>query len=313
MKVCAVYFTEQEAGDAAAFFQTAQDRCPALEGIIVGEQLPMGAAAYPVVKAMHLKLPLPSLSPVAAVLPALEQQLFAWNPDVVLFENTPYGKEAAARLAVRRQGCALGDVLDFRIDTAQNEVSVQRRIYAQNLHAEYCINRFPLFLCLQVDQDQEKRMNSSVDWQVVCADPQPQKWYQQKEMIQCDSSGNPLEHAQIILAMGRGMSDPHARELLNELAAGWNASIGATRTAALLGYRSLSDMLGISGIRAKPELCIVFGASGSMPFMAGVEKSTTLVAVNRDPDALILEQCDYAIVDTCENVLQELVRYKQGG
>lgn len=310
MKVCAVSFVESTQGDAAAFFHTVGNKCPNVLGIIVGEQLPKGAKAYPVAKAVHIKLSMPMLSPVVAALPALEQQLVAWSPDVILFENTPYGKEAAVRLAVRNKGKVLGDALDFRIDPAQEKVYIQRRIYAQNLYAEYEMNHFPLFISLQVDSDQEICSKDLPDWQVVCAAPQAQKWYHQNELIQCDDSSNPLEHARIVLAMGRGMSDPHARELLRDLAVRWKACIGVTRTAALSGYHSLTDMLGISGIRVKPDLCIVFGASGSMPFMAGVEKSATLVAINQDPEALIMERCDYAIVDTCENILQELAQHE---
>jgi electron transfer flavoprotein alpha subunit len=82
--------------------------------------------------------------------------------------------------------------------------------------------------------------------------------------------------------------------------------LGGTRPAVLDAWLKHKDLVGASGNLIRPKLCLAMGVSGSGPFMAGVEKSGVLAAVNNDPDALIFKYCDVGVVEDCNAVASEL-------
>ncbi|MDR2046557.1 MAG: FAD-binding protein [Clostridiales bacterium] len=62
-------------------------------------------------------------------------------------------------------------------------------------------------------------------------------------------------------------------------------------------------VVGQSGAVIAPDLCVTFGVSGASAFMAGVEQSKKIIAVNTDADAPIFSCADYGIVADAEKAL----------
>ena len=56
-----------------------------------------------------------------------------------------------------------------------------------------------------------------------------------------------------------------------------------------------------------PKLYVALGISGAIQHMIGVANTETIVAVNSDPNAAILKQCDYYIVGNVEDTVPQLV------
>jgi len=110
---------------------------------------------------------------------------------------------------------------------------------------------------------------------------------------------SPTQQAKLLLVGGRGMGKEGIAKLqaLASLLAG---AFGLTRAAAQNGWGGMDRVIGQSGIVARPEVCVAFGASGAAAFMAGVEKARALVAVNTDPDAPIFHYADYGVIEDAE-------------
>ena len=84
-------------------------------------------------------------------------------------------------------------------------------------------------------------------------------------------------------------------------------ALGGTRPAVYNGKIPRERMIGSSAAVLSSKCCIVFGASGAAPFVAGVEKSKLLIAVNRDPNALIFDNCDVGVVADCNEFAEALL------
>lgn len=117
-----------------------------------------------------------------------------------------------------------------------------------------------------------------------------------KEIRQDASRGIDLTEADIIISGGRGMKDPDNFRLLFECADLIGAAVGASRVAVDAGWVPHSMQVGQTGATVSPKVYIACGISGSVQHFAGMKTSGLIVAVNTDPEANIVKNCDYYIV-----------------
>lgn len=117
---------------------------------------------------------------------------------------------------------------------------------------------------------------------------------------------NPLLEARTLLVGGRGLGSRAACDALRVLAAQMGGQAAFSRAAATNGWGGFDEIIGQSGVRVAPQLCITFGVSGASAFLAGVQDAKTLVAVNTDPDAPIFQHAEYGIVADAPQMVARL-------
>ena len=115
-----------------------------------------------------------------------------------------------------------------------------------------------------------------------------------------------LGKAKVIFLGGCGLGTKENYLRMKELAKQFGASAGCTRLAALKGWADYDEVVGISGWHLGADLCIVFGASGAGPFLAGLKDVKKIVVVNNDKNAAIFRFAHYGICDDCSQILEEL-------
>ena len=72
--------------------------------------------------------------------------------------------------------------------------------------------------------------------------------------------------------------------------------------------------IGLSGRTVRPKLIITCGVSGAIQFVAGMNNSEQVVAINSDPDASIFKVANYALVGDIYEIIPQLIeQIKQGG
>lgn len=129
-----------------------------------------------------------------------------------------------------------------------------------------------------------------------------------KTVARSRAEGPRLEHAQIIVAGGRGLGAPENFHLVEELAAALGGLAGASRPIVDDGWVDPSRQIGLTGKITRPALYIGAGISGASQHMVGCAAAKTIVAINRDADAAIFRHARYGIVGDCLEVLPELIR-----
>ena len=233
------------------------------------------------------------------------QQYFEHNPaELIVIPSGVRGDELAARLGVLTGAACLlaARALSFEGDA----VRVKKPVYAGNLTAEFEFSAKPLVISLALGAElPPPRAAERQEFLSFYAETEAPPWLAGAEYEKIESAA-PLKSRGYVLAAGRGVGKKENFEKLEELAEILGGELGGTRPAVYDGRLAPERMIGSSGAVLAPKCCLVFGASGAAPFMAGVEKSSLLVAVNRDPNALIFDGCDVGVVADCSEFTEAL-------
>jgi electron transfer flavoprotein alpha subunit len=78
------------------------------------------------------------------------------------------------------------------------------------------------------------------------------------------------------------------------------------------GWASEEQMIGQSGKTVRPRLYIGVGISGMSHHVVGMDESEFVVAINKDPKAIIFEFSDLAIVGDYRDIIPHLVDELRG-
>lgn len=126
----------------------------------------------------------------------------------------------------------------------------------------------------------------------------------------------PLAEAELVVSGGRGLKGPENWNIITDLAHALGAATACSRPVSDSGWRPHSEHVGQTGLAIAPNLYIAIGISGAIQHLAGVNRSKTIVVVNKDPEAPFFKAADYGIVgDAFEVVpkITEAVKKLKGG
>ena len=116
----------------------------------------------------------------------------------------------------------------------------------------------------------------------------------------------PLTEANLVVSGGRGLKGPENWGILLDLAKALGAATACSRPVSDTDWRPHHEHVGQTGIQIAPNLYIAIGISGAIQHLAGVNRSKTIVVINKDPEAPFFKAADYGVVGDAFEVVPKL-------
>ena len=115
-----------------------------------------------------------------------------------------------------------------------------------------------------------------------------------------------LRDADVVIAGGAGC-DATSWHLVEDLAEAIGGRVAASRGAVEAGLAERAQQVGQTGVIVHPRLYVACGISGALQHAVGMQDSATIVAINRDPNAVVFRLAHFGIVADVGDAIPELV------
>ncbi len=227
----------------------------------------------------------------------------------VILPASRSGLSYAPRVAVRLGGGLLEDVIEVESDGAT--VGAKRFTYLSRVTESTRSVGLPVVISVKVNILSPAEPAAGAGQVATIALPIDAAATRVEVLSQAKAStgGVSLDEASIVVTGGRGMGGPEGfTKLIEPLAGCVGAAVGATRAVVDAGWRPYSDQVGQTGKSVAPNVYIAIGVSGAVQHLSGMNRSKTIVAINKDKDAPIFKVADYGVVGDLNDVVPELLK-----
>ncbi len=221
---------------------------------------------------------------------------------VIVFSNNFAGKAVAPRLSVRlKAGLVTGAVA---LPDTSNGFVVKKNVFSGKAFANVAINTAVKIISLNPNAyfiTTSDGVAAVADLNVTVDAAKVQVTATSK--VEGDV---PLTEAEIVVSGGRGLKGPENWGLVTDLAKVLGAATACSRPVADINWRPHHEHVGQTGIAIAPNLYIAIGISGAIQHLAGVNRSKTIVVINKDPEAPFFKAADYGIVGDAFEVVPKI-------
>jgi electron transfer flavoprotein alpha subunit len=242
-------------------------------------------------------------------LAAAEQLVRQTAPQILLFGQTPIGRDLAPRLAFRLDSAATLDCVALSIDAITKRMLQTKPVFGGNAQAvQYCqtdpqIATVRIKTMSQAERDDSRQGEViKVPWIIDLNALRTRILYRRVEI----GVGIRLEDAKVVIAGGRGIGSAEGFAQLEELAKILKGAVGASRPPCDNKWVRDNLQIGLTGKIVSPDLYIAVALSGASQHVSGCSGSKVMVAINKDPEANIFKVAHYGIVADWIKVLPAL-------
>jgi electron transfer flavoprotein alpha subunit len=221
---------------------------------------------------------------------------------VIIFSNNFNGKAIAPRLSVKlKAGLVSGAVA---LPELSNGFVVKKNVFSGKAFANVSIKTDIKIISLNANA--YKIIESEGVAEVAqLSVPIPESKVKVKEVNKVVGEV-PLSEAEIVVSGGRGLKGPENWGIITDLAKALGAATACSRPVSDSDWRPHHEHVGQTGLAIAPNLYVAIGISGAIQHLAGVNRSKTIVVINKDPEAPFFKAADYGIVGDAFEVVPKI-------
>lgn len=233
----------------------------------------------------------------------IAEAAIAIGATVIVFSNNFNGKAIAPRLSVRlKAGLVSGAIA---LPDTSNGFTVKKNVFSGKAFANVSINTPLKIISLNPNSFTVAITEATTEVAAFAATIAPVK-------VQVTATNKvigevPLSEAEIVVSGGRGLKGPENWGLVTDLAKLLGAATACSRPVADINWRPHHEHVGQTGLAIAPNLYFAIGISGAIQHLAGVNRSKTIVVINKDPEAPFFKVADYGIVGDAFEVMPKVI------
>ncbi|HLK27386.1 MAG TPA: electron transfer flavoprotein subunit alpha/FixB family protein [Puia sp.] len=222
---------------------------------------------------------------------------------VIVFSNNITGKAVAPRLSARLKAGLVSGAIALP-DTSKGFV-VKKTVFSGKAFANVSIDTDIKIIALNPNSYHVSEVGGTAEVAALNINVESPKI---KTVSTAKASGDvPLTEAEIVVSGGRGLKGPENWGMVEELAKLLGAATACSRPVADAHWRPHNEHVGQTGIAIAPNLYIAIGISGAIQHLAGVNRSKTIVVINKDPEAPFFKAADYGIVGDAFEIVPKVI------
>ena len=238
------------------------------------------------------------------------------QPTALLVGATPVGRQLAPRVASRFKTGLTADctILDMQKDTDLVQI---RPAFGGNIMAEIHTPRTrPQMATVRYKIMEAPKRQAEATGEIEKLEVKLEDLKTNIEVLSVTAKPKEtsIENADVLVVAGRGVKKKEDLAQLKELADLLGGEVACTRPLVEAGWMDAKHQIGLSGRTVRPKLIITCGVSGAIQFVAGMDHSDLIFAINSDPKASIFKVANYAVIGDFYEIVPALIaRIKEGG
>ena len=233
----------------------------------------------------------------------IAQAVEATGADVIVFSNNTAGKSIAPGLSVRlKAGLVSGAIA---LPDLSNGFAVKKTVFSGKAFANIAVTSAKKIIALNPNSFSVVIGSGTAEVAPFAATVDAAKI--EVTNVNKVVGEIPLSEAEIVVSGGRGLKGPENWGLVTELATLLGAATACSRPVADSDWRPHHEHVGQTGLAIAPNLYIAIGISGAIQHLAGVNRSKTIVVINKDPEAPFFKAADYGIVGDAFEVMPKII------
>lgn len=232
------------------------------------------------------------------------------NPEMILIGATGVGAELAPTVAAKLKTGLAAHCIDIKIDEQKNRINCMVPAFGGKVVSEIYIPKTrPIMASIRpgiLDECQIELECEEVVTPFITVEHDGSEEF--LEFIPNVQSGKGVEEADVVVAVGRGISNEDGWNDAVTIASKLDGAIGWTRAFIDTGIvDNETQMIGTSGKSVKPNVFLGLGISGAAHFTCGMAKSKLIINVNRDKNASIFQYSDYGVIGDATKFMKALL------
>ena len=282
--------------------------------IVVGEDVERQAETlkrYPIDRIFAVREPVLSTfcsEPWAATLAGMIRE---GKPEIVLCGATSAGRSFFPRVAALVGTGLTADCTGLRIDEEEGLLLQTRPAFGGNIMATIvCPRHRPQMATVRPNVLEALPPVEPGEIEVLEISPDPGSLDSPVEVLAQhveETGAENISEADVIVSGGRGVGGPEGFDVIRDLAETLGGSVGASRAAVDAGWIPYAHQVGQTGTTVQPRLYIACGISGAVQHLVGMQSAETIIAINKDPGAPILQKADYGLVGDLHVLIPRLI------